>query len=366
MVANVEAPVVPAQTRVLGLDAARALATFAMVIGHTADGLLSDAARELPWVKTYWSFRGLTAPLFLFVAGWAVVASVQRDGKTGWALIKARAGRVALLFALGIALRWPGWNVSGVFTFDREVWRHLTGFDALHAVGGSLLLGVLLFSVVRTPRARTAALFAAGAFFPLVSTAVWVWAETMPAPLTLHSALVGDGESPFPLFPWAGYFFCGALTGQVLSFVPKQASRTVALIATGAACVALCAAVGLRDLTQTSPTLFFYRLGQVWIVVGTLSALPMSAAVWLSPLGRSSLVMYVAHLPIVYGWSTIPGLSGRYGRVLSPLQVIAVAAVLLLFGFTLARLLRRAKKWLRARATLPRRETPDINAGAVS
>ena len=46
------------------------------------------------------------------------------------------------------------------------------------------------------------------------------------------------------------------------------------------------------------------------------SSVPAAAAARAAPLGRSSLGVYAIHLPIVYGWSTIAGLSWRVGQTL--------------------------------------------------
>ena len=76
---------------------------------------------------------------------------------------------------------------------------------------------------------------------------------------------------------------------------------------------------------------------------------PVANAARFSLLGRSSLVVYVAHLPIVYGWSTIPGLASRYGRTFSVGQVLLSATVLLAIGLVIAELIRRVKKRRRPR-----------------
>jgi hypothetical protein len=74
-------------------------------------------------------------------------------------------------------------------------------------------------------------------------------------------------------------------------------------------------------------------------------ALPMIVAGRLSLLGRSSLTVYVAHLPLVYGWSTFAGLNARWGRSLSLIQVAGVALLLLVFGLAVAESIRTFKAW---------------------
>ena len=81
-----------------GLDRARAVAVVAMVMGHTLDAVLSDAARDGVGMVTYWSLRAVTAPLFLFVAGWAFATTVQRTGAHGSSVLRRYLPRVGLLF----------------------------------------------------------------------------------------------------------------------------------------------------------------------------------------------------------------------------------------------------------------------------
>src|SRR5688572_7118933 len=64
--------------RSAALDAVRAVAVIAMVMGHTLDATLSPEARALPALQVYWMFRGVTAPLFLCVAGWALSGGLAR------------------------------------------------------------------------------------------------------------------------------------------------------------------------------------------------------------------------------------------------------------------------------------------------
>ena len=67
----------PSKRRDPWLDAVRGASVVAMVFGHTLDLTLEDRLRDLPLVGLYWSFRGLTAPLFLVAAGWALASSLR-------------------------------------------------------------------------------------------------------------------------------------------------------------------------------------------------------------------------------------------------------------------------------------------------
>ena len=92
------------------LDGARGFAVMAMVLGHALDALLAPAARLLPEVKFYWALRGITAPLFLLVSGWAVVAALDNRPEAARATYGRRVRRALLLLLLGYLLHWPGWE----------------------------------------------------------------------------------------------------------------------------------------------------------------------------------------------------------------------------------------------------------------
>ena len=153
--------------RIAPLDAARALGVLAMVFGHTCDALLSAAVRAGPLAREYWKVRGLTAPLFLMVSGWAVAVAVERSRARGLPVVRQRLPRVLLLFAIGYALRYPGWDLPGFFSGRPAVWEHVLAFDALHAIAVGLFLASLVFALPsgagraacsssRSPRCRPA------------------------------------------------------------------------------------------------------------------------------------------------------------------------------------------------------------------
>jgi acyltransferase len=315
---------------------------IAMVVGHTADGLLSEASRALGWVQVYWEFRGLTAPLFLVVGGWAVAEWASRSRLTGWSLVRNRVGRVALLLACGFVLRWPGWDVPGVLALEKAPWQHLLAFDALYCIGWSLLAGAALFALVPGVAARRWALAVAAIAIPLASSAVHAAVTALDPPVVLRLALVADPISPFALFPWAGYFFAGALMGHLLPLVRGQA-RATALLAAGCVLFVLTAIVGIDWSPAGTLTVVASRLAQVLAILGVVTLVPAVVSKRLASIGRSSLVVYVAHLPIVYGWSTSQGLVEAWGRTLQPWQVLLVSAVLLVFGLALAAALRWTK-----------------------
>ena len=112
----------PSTRRDPWLDAVRGVSVLAMVFGHTLDLTLLDHVRGLPLVGLYWSFRGLTAPLFLVVAGWALVSSLR---STQADTVGRRLRRAALVLALGYGLHWPGLAAAQGMAAEGTLWPHL-------------------------------------------------------------------------------------------------------------------------------------------------------------------------------------------------------------------------------------------------
>ena len=338
---------VRARTRIHGLDTARALAVVAMVFGHSAEALLDLTVRAAPGVQTYWIFRGLTAPLFLFVSGWAVVTAISNSRASGPEVLRARLPRVLLLLGLGMWLRWPGWGLDGLLSFDAFVWAHFLGFDALQCIGLALLLCAAALSLVDSPKGRVALMAGLAVALPALGVLLHgqPWMASLPQPF--RAALVHSPTSPFPLIPWSGYFFAGALTGLLLPRLRSSWLRVGALAVAGLVLVAVLHTWWRPSLPPHSPVQIFHRLGQVLILCALASAVPAHIAKRLQPVGRSTLVLYVFHIPILYGWSTFAGLGMLWGRVLALGEVALVAASLLLAGMLLAFGLRRGRAWLR-------------------
>jgi acyltransferase len=324
--------------RIAALDAARALAVVAMVLGHTFDALLAPAVRAEPLVALYWMARGFTAPLFMLVSGWAVTAAVGRSGARGLAVPRARLPRVVLLLSLGYALRWPGWGVPLLFRGDGAVWAHFLAFDALHAIAVALLATSLVLALGWSDRRK--ALLLAG----LAALAVALGAAPpAPGPATLPPSIpmlalaqAAGGTSAFPLFPWVGYFFVGAVLGLVAG--GGEGRRAARVAAAGAALAAAGASGGLA-LAAGDPRLFALRAGVVLVLLAALSALPAALAARVRPVGRASLAVYAIHLPVVYGWSTHEGLLQRIGPRLSFAAALAAGLAVLAGSFAARRAL---------------------------
>lgn len=337
--------------RDLGLDTARAFATFAMVVGHTLDGLLDQALRSEPLVATYWRFRGLTAPMFLLVSGWAVATVISRSKASGRDVVRARLPRIGLLFFCGFFLRLPTWGWRQLLDGSEKVWRHTIAFDALHCIAASMLVGTLIFAAFKQTRARLLAFSAMTVLAGFFAQPVW---DALANGHLIWQQWVGAGSAPFTLLPWAGYFAAGAVVGVWSAPGVDSRKRALILAAVGVLLVA-----GGYSVATTSPAvpdarLFSLRLGQVLAFSGAFGLLPDWVGHKAAPLGRASLGVYVVHLPVIYGWGSFPGLASRWGKTLSPATALFVGLTLLAFSYAVTVGWNRARAWMKqARPSRP-------------
>ncbi len=334
------------------LDAARGFAVVAMVLGHTLDALLAPAVRAHPWVQHYWALRGLTAPLFLLVSGWAVVAALGGRANAESETYGRRVRRALLLLFLGYLLKWPGVELVRALGWGEPLLGRLFAFDALQCIGISLVVGATVLLVASGPWSRAGALLALAVGLPLASAALWHLGGKLPVPL---SQALGSPESRFPLFPWAGYFFAGAFAAHALKLLRPGWPQGLALALLGAGLLALTHRLP-ADWSPTSAWLVAYRVGQGLLVLSVLNLLPVVLTRWLAPMGRQSLWLYVLHLPVVYGWGGTEGLAGRMGPVLGLAAALGVGVALLLACYLATRLwqgmLGQVRPWQAGSTTL--------------
>jgi uncharacterized membrane protein len=291
-------------------------------------------------VAVYWQARGFTAPLFLVVAGWALSVSIARSGARWPAAWSGRLPRVALLVAVGLALRWPGWGIDGLLRLDPEPWRHLLAFDVLQTIAVGLLVSSAVLALP-LGRGRTLVAFA----LLVCSSLVAAW-SVPPARLPSGLAAIAaeqavGGTSPFPLFPWLAYLFGGAVLGLAVQGSGRRAALAVA--SAGAALVLPFAILSPGDFAPAHPVLVGLRIGAVLLLLALLFAVPRGMARAVAPLGRASLAVYALHVPVVYGWSTVHGLAGRIGPTLGPWEALGIAAAVLGASLAAARLLAAAR-----------------------
>jgi hypothetical protein len=321
-----------------------------MIQGHVCDALLTPAIRAEPWYQFQVMFHGSTAPGFLFASGF--VAGLPRAPLSLRASLR-RARRLLFVLGTGYALHLPYASLWKCLQASREETLAFFACNALQAIAVSqLVVLVVQFVAGRLWPALTLGLAA----LALVSgPLVWSSGIAGQLPAAIGTYLDSSLGSPFPLFPDAVFVLSGTLAGQFLGR-RAQAERKVREVWAGALLLGAGAALaplleGRVDFWGVSPAYVLIRLGGLVLLLRLVEEVtqrfwPPTAQ--LALIGHETLLVYVAHLYLLYG-----GIVGAapLGRFFASLSVAATGAVLLvmipvLYGLAVA--------WDRAKVRAPR------------
>lgn len=316
-----------------------------MIETHVMNTFLATAVREEGWFAVLNYINGLVAPSFLFIAGF--VQGMER-GVTPEKPVKfaRRTRQLLTLILVGYALHFP-WTELRQHRWD-AAWRVGTQVDVLQCIAVSLglLLGVTwLAQKLGGQRGRWVWW---GGLIGLLSVAVFAApfaAEWNGLSIPLQAWVNRSTGSWFPLFSWAGFVFCGAMSGAVYGYArrPSEAGDAAdaiaqlpifspARFARRSASVLLITPLPLGVVAWTflaaayyspvSPASFFSRAAWVlvlavfceWFAAHQRPVLPLFA-------GKHSLTLYVVHLVLI---STLAG----WGVPMNAISLPGVAAML--------------------------------------
>jgi uncharacterized membrane protein len=333
--------------RVYSLDVLRGIAVVVMVMGHSIDAVFDARARTSDLFLLYDAFRGFTAPLFLFISGWAfTLATVKRweQYRTPGRILFKRLGRAALLLVIGYILHFPFFSFGKIlFNAGESEYVQLFQVDVLQCVAVTLLILQMIVMVSRTPRMFGWIAAGAAAGMAIVSPVIWSM-DLRPVLSPVFAPYFNQHQlSPFPLFPYAAYMLAGAAVGRwfVAEREAARESRFRALLAAGGVAAILLGIAGdlfpatfypPHDFWKAGPEIVLIRTGAVALLSVGLFAIrdiPRTVTGTLVPLGQASLLVYTTHLIVVYGSAFNLGLAQHFGQVLpAHLAVTAGLAVL--------------------------------------
>lgn len=298
-------------SRLTYVDWARGFAVLAMIETHGMFGWTRAEDKGTPAFALIRLAGGYPAALFLFLAGISAALVSDRDRSRGVGDDAARRrGLRRALTVLGYAFAF---RVVMLASGGFGRWADLLRVDVLNCIAVSLML-IALALALPTGRGRLLACGGLAAAIAVATPIAWDggWWRGWPVPLAGYfTGRVRD--SLFPIFPWASYAAAGAACGLLIARGRERGheGRTIALLAAAGAFVIPAALLlhrygpGLpatEDFWYTSPTYSAIKCAIVVLLLGAsylADRLPGPSA--LRQLGRTSLLVYWAHLEIVYG-----------------------------------------------------------------
>jgi uncharacterized membrane protein len=317
------------------LDWLRGIAVLIMIEAHTLDSWTRLADRQSPWYQNAIILAGFGAPLFLFLAGIALMLAAGsriRKGMTLGQAARAAFRRGAWVFLLALLFRLQSFVLGG-----GQSPQSLLKVDILNVMGVSMLAASIGLACTATRKARTW-LFTGltgliAMLTPLIRESSLLGA--LPDPLEAYFRPM-PGLTNFTLFPWAGFLTGGCVVGAWLVGEGSGRLSLAAVASAGEAArpdssdadsrvnrwlVAIGAAVAVAgyfssmlpplyphaSFWTSSPTFFFMRLGILAVSVPAAFALTRFwRGQWLQEFGQASLFVYWVHVELVYGVLSAP------------------------------------------------------------
>jgi uncharacterized membrane protein len=305
--------------------------------------------------------RGMTAPIFLFTSG-TVFTYLFRLAKEPFLKnhrVKKGLYRFLLLVGLGYLIRYPTATVVIFSDVTPQQWATFLTVDVLHLIGFGIFFILLFAFISERVGNRDTLIFSLGAlfFFGLWPVAAQInWTNYFPVPIAAY--FYEKTGSLFPLFPWIGYLLCGAMLGSYLAKHPavfKTSQFSLKLAIWGALLIfffAVSKSVGnsIENLTvkywAESIGLIALRVGSVLILNGLVSFISLklnNIPKLLVLIGRNTLLIYVAHLVLLYGSAWSPGIILLFDKSLNPLTTIGSAIIMLVLMTLIVIFIHRMK-----------------------
>jgi hypothetical protein len=348
------------------LDLYRGIFVLLMLEGHIVREILAPGSIGDDLYRLHELFHGITGPGFFFGAGFTFAISSLRRWEVVTRLsagFARRAGRSLGLVLIGYALHLPFLSLAKTLSSTTEAqWDAFLSFSVLQSIGLTLFLLSLALLILRRERLFVGFLILLLPAIVYVTPAVEQWATVASVPLAVRSAFTAETGSPYPILPFAGFVVAGVLAAWGFLQSGQRGTEhrfmiglcALGLVAIGFAFVAerTILPAASEDLYWKVGTNFFWmRLGillvflsLLWIVEEHLKKAVLPD--WLTILGVESFFVYIAHLPILYGWVLNPdaNLCSLWSMSLSLGPALGITAAMTLLMVAGATLWRRLKK----------------------
>ena len=306
--------------RYVFIDLLRGLAVFVMIEVHVVNALLLPSLRTGNFFRFVNFINGLVAPSFIFIAGFAFSISTQRklSNYLKWnsrpLFIQFR--RLGLILLIGYLLHLPYFSFRKlVYDAPYSDWEKFFQADVLHCIATSLIFLQVALLILRKPSRVYIAAGLVGLCCIFLAPVVWTVDVGSYLPLPVAAYFNNMHYSLFPWFPWAGYLMLGSIAGH--GFVLAIQNGDVATYMKRVAVVAgIMIVLGIMfnvlpvhlypvyDFWHSSPEFFFVRLGMVLLILVLLwkgEVVYHYSGSFLTKFGQESLIVYTAHLMIIYG-----------------------------------------------------------------
>lgn len=313
----------PSTRRLAFIDLLRGMAVLVMIETHVVNATVERALTAMPWFEVVNFINGLVAPTFLFASGMAYAVTMRRklDGYLGFGTPLVRQlWRLVFILIVAYVLHLPTFSLERTLAGLTE--RQYLAFvqaDVLHCIAVTLLILQVSVFILRTERRLAWFATASAVIVLFVTPLMWGvdWLGVMPAPFAAY--LNGLHLSLFPLFPWSVFILAGVVAGHLFGVQQDRAPGSAGpdypvrpfAVAGG---VLMAMSFVLIPLAHVYPTYNYWRYSPAFVVLRLGIVVLFAAGAMLyerrrgvgagsivTLIGRESLLIYAAHLILLYG-----------------------------------------------------------------
>ncbi len=330
------------RNRLIFLDIARAYACVVMVFGHTFDSLLHSSFKASYLFQNYQFFRGLTAPTFLFISGFAFFYATNLKWEKFQYLSKnllKRFRRIIYLLFIGYLLHFPYREILKPFkTLPFERFFNWMNVDILQCIAMILLL--MHFSIFILKKQKYFVFF--NSLIILISfffyKPIWFYFFKLPDnPLSYYFS--GYLSSFFPVVPWIGFYSTGVIFSYFYLKISQKSWKINFLkIGFSLFAISFLMAYFFKKIKYEgifSDTPYFVLKVSLVIVIFSIIGVLVSNLKRSSKLiitaGSETLTIYWIHLVIVYGSAWNRGLYYYIGKK-NPLETFLLFLIVFFFS----------------------------------
>jgi uncharacterized membrane protein len=338
----------PTKNRLAFIDLLRGWALLVMIEVHVFNTFILPVVKTTSWFHVLNFINGLVAPSFTFISGFVFVLASQRkldSFRTYGSAFWKQLGRIALVWGTGYFLHLPFFSFHRMITdTTEEGWLNFYQADVLHCIAFGLFVLFMSRVFIKNGRIYRAFLLTCGIVVVIASMFVWNYdfLNILPAPISAY--VNGLHYSLFPLFPWLAFMLFGGYFGS--RYIDRREQKKekefilhFALI--GALLLAVCL-IGMQlqeslhilviDI-RANPFFFFERLGIVMLLLTVCwfyADYRRTEKSFVLDVGRESLMVYAAHLLVIYGqfWNE-RSLAFYFGKTFNVVECVLSTLVLL-------------------------------------
>ncbi|HNX24182.1 MAG TPA: heparan-alpha-glucosaminide N-acetyltransferase domain-containing protein [Spirochaetota bacterium] len=298
------------------LDLLRGWAMVIMVEVHVFNAFLRPEIKKETWFSVLNFINGMVAPSFVFIAGFAFILSSKNninELRNYGNLFRKKLGRIGLIFFVGYLLHIPYFSMRNNFLYtDPGLLKSFYNVDVLQCIGAGILMLFISRLIIKSDRIYNTFIILSLIGFVMGAPFIWNidFNRFLPLPVACYFNEVHG--SYFPVFPWLGFLFSGAV---VATFLLKARAKGVEdkfmnrLILAGIFFIIITfpLVAWLESFSwfevKPSPLFFIQRLGVIFILLYLFRLYYKKRGEresFFLDMSRESLLVYWLHLQIIY------------------------------------------------------------------